>query len=406
MAFDKLRLDVPYTLRETKAPAGHRTGADYTFTIPGTAEQPDVTYDYTDEPDTAAEQVTKTDSRTGQKLDGAEFLLTGRDFAGRTVSRTAATVDGLATFLAVPVGSYTISEQKAPAGYSLSGRTIPVTVTDGDSTAATYYTKTQQFGIADDQLGVIAIDKTDAQTGRPLAGARFELTDASDRPVRDADGNTVAAQTTDADGRAVFGNLPIDRQNGTEYRVREVSAPDGYAVDSAEPVAAILTAQNPAATREFADTHKPGSVRVQKTGENGSPLAGATFTLTDSAGKTVFTATSDRDGYAFFPAVPLGSYTLRKTAAPAGYLVNSQIFSVQITDDNYTRTQLFRVSDLVVTLSDNDPPLGDRPEEASSLPAVNPKTGDGRKSGPLLWLALAAGAAAAGTFLLRRRRAK
>jgi fimbrial isopeptide formation D2 family protein/LPXTG-motif cell wall-anchored protein len=55
-----------------------------------------------------------------------------------------------------------------------------------------------------------------------------------------------------------------------------------------------------------------------------APLAGAVFTLTgvgpEGEGQTVLTATSDADGRVFFNDLDTGTYTLKETKAPAGYI--------------------------------------------------------------------------------------
>ena len=60
------------------------------------------------------------------------------------------------------------------------------------------------------------------------------------------------------------------------------------------------------------------------------PLAGATFTLTDKAGK-VLTASSDKDGYISFKGLDAGEYTLQETAAPEGYVKDGTAHTVVIT---------------------------------------------------------------------------
>lgn len=60
-------------------------------------------------------------------------------------------------------------------------------------------------------------------------------------------------------------------------------------------------------------------VRVTKTDADGKPLAGATFQLLDANGTVVATLTTGADGTATSALVPLGTYTLHESAAPAGY---------------------------------------------------------------------------------------
>lgn len=68
--------------------------------------------------------------------------------------------------------------------------------------------------------------------------------------------------------------------------------------------------------------------------EKVSPLAGAEFTLTgkgpNGEGQTVLTATSDADGRIFFNNLESGTYTLKETKAPAGYVKDNTEHTVVI----------------------------------------------------------------------------
>lgn len=70
-----------------------------------------------------------------------------------------------------------------------------------------------------EEKGSLTINKVDADTGAALSGVTYRLFDAS--------GNKVADVTTGADGRAVFSDLPLG-----SYSYQEISAPEGYVVDS------------------------------------------------------------------------------------------------------------------------------------------------------------------------------
>lgn len=65
-----------------------------------------------------------------------------------------------------------------------------------------------------------------------------------------------------------------------------------------------------------------GAVRIIKTdAEDGAPLAGATFELV-SNNAVIATATTGADGTLTFTDVPAGTYTLRETSAPEGYVLS------------------------------------------------------------------------------------
>ena len=75
-----------------------------------------------------------------------------------------------------------------------------------------------------------------------------------------------------------------------------------------------------------------------------SPLAGAEFTLTgtgpNGTGDVTLTATSDSDGRIFFNNLEVGTYTLRETKAPAGYIKDPDPHTVVITAEYNEDTTL------------------------------------------------------------------
>lgn len=84
-------------------------------------------------------------------------------------------------------------------------------------------------------------------------------------------------------------------------------------------------------------TYKEGAALPDKV----SPLAGAEFTLTgvgpNKEGQTVLTATSGADGSIHFDNLEAGTYTLKETKAPAGYIKDTGehtvVISAEYNDD-------------------------------------------------------------------------
>lgn len=79
-------------------------------------------------------------------------------------------------------------------------------------------------------------------------------------------------------------------------------------------------------------------------GNNSQPLQGAGFTLyTDSACKNVATngdeATTDENGKATFTGLAAGTYYLKETKAPAGYNLNSTVFTITVAEDGSGSTE-------------------------------------------------------------------
>jgi len=163
--------------------------------------------------------------------------------------------------------------------------------------------------------GSLTINKTDADTGKALAGVTYRLYDAS--------GNKVADVTTGADGKAVFSDLPLG-----SYSYQEISAPSGYVVDSTKyPITITTEALNIIETRT--NTMAKGSLTVRKVDVTGSPLAGAELILeTSTDGQTwteVGKITTDKTGIAKWDDLKIGAqYRVTETKAPAGYTLMAE----------------------------------------------------------------------------------
>ena len=176
--------------------------------------------------------------------------------------------------------------------------------------------------------GSLTINKTDADTGKALAGVTYRLYDAS--------GNKVADVTTGTDGMVVFSDLPLG-----SYTYQEISAPEGYVVDDTKyPITITTETLNITETRTNALAK--GSLTINKVdADTGKALAGVTYRLFDSAGNKVADATSGTNGKAVFTDLPLGSYIYQEISAPEGYVVDDTKYPITITTGtlNITETQ-------------------------------------------------------------------
>ena len=174
--------------------------------------------------------------------------------------------------------------------------------------------------------GSLTINKTDADTGKALAGVTYRLYDAS--------GNKVADVTTGTDGMVVFSDLPLG-----SYTYQEISAPEGYVVDDTKyPITITTETLNITETRTNALAK--GSLTINKVdADTGKALAGVTYRLFDSAGNKVADATSGTNGKAVFTDLPLGSYIYQEISAPEGYVVDDTKYPITITTGTLNITE-------------------------------------------------------------------
>ena len=291
-------------------------------------------------PATAEVKFTKNSSSSDTvKMNGGTFKISGDSETGH-YEDTASAVDNVVTFKYVPVSKsgefYTIEELVPPSGYQLTKDTITVAVsyTDGNHTAvaAPAYKDKDGNDTGSPILKNVPVPyipgsvelsvlKTD-EDGNKLAGASFTLYDSA--------GKTVASAISGAGGIAEFINVRGD----AKYTIRETAAPEGY--ELSDEVISVNTLADPTF---FTMVNKKlpqenGNVRIYKTDEGGDPLPGATFTLYAGGGSAIATAVSGTDGIAEFVDIPAGtSYTVRETAAPAGYDLSTEVLSFNMKKD-------------------------------------------------------------------------
>lgn len=98
------------------------------------------------------------------------------------------------------------------------------------------------------------------------------------------------------------------------------------------------------------DDKEYGGVSVTKWNEAGNTkLAGAEFTVYDSAGNAVGTMVTGANGEAYIcrtdhsEGLPLGKYTVKETKAPAGYLPDDAIYAFEIREANTIVTIGYKV---------------------------------------------------------------
>ena len=165
--------------------------------------------------------------------------------------------------------------------------------------------------------GSLTINKTDADTGKALAGVTYRLYDSA--------GNKIADAITGADGKAIFSDLPLG-----SYTYQEISAPSGYVVDSTKyPITVTSTTLNITATRTNA--LGKASVEISKVdADSNTPLQNAGFRLYDVSGSQVAEGYTDANGKLTFTGLKLGSYTCKEFQAPAGYELDETVFPITL----------------------------------------------------------------------------
>lgn len=249
------------------------------------------------------------ENNQGMPLAGAIFELL--DSAGNRLQTQTTDGNGMITFSGLTAGIYTVREINAPTGYLVG-------VTASQNVSVNAGQTAQVLFRNDPVMGKIRIMKRDQLTQQALAGATFTITRLSAPPADNNAGvGTVAATiTTGADGIAETDWLPWGK-----YRVEETGVPANY-VDNGFVTEVEITAHQQTYTVDVENEPMKGHIRLLKENEQGMPLVGTTFDLLDSAGNVLQTQTTDENGVILFSDLVAGTYTVRETSAPTGYLVD------------------------------------------------------------------------------------
>ncbi|MBM6724002.1 SpaA isopeptide-forming pilin-related protein [Pseudoflavonifractor phocaeensis] len=303
-----------YIVVETKAPKG--------YVLDETHHHVEVQYDtpailrVSNVPLTGI-MITKLSTVDDEPLMGAKFTI--RTAEGRELGEVTTDTTGTATFPVTEPGVYWVQEVEQPDGYLLDDTVHRVEVVAGEMAPLV---------VENAPEASLVIFKGDADTGRGVAGAIFE--------VEHVDGAFIGRYTTDAQGEALI--RPIEPGH---YIVREVGAPDGYELPNVtEKTVTVLAGR---INRVVFEDLAYGSLIVRlEDGADGSPLANGRFQLFWAAtGEMIQEGVTANDGTIHWGDLPTGDYIIRQTYAPDGYTMTETEIRETVVS-NETRTVVFQ----------------------------------------------------------------
>ncbi|MDF2145317.1 SpaA isopeptide-forming pilin-related protein [Knoellia sp. p5-6-4] len=316
-----------WRVTETEAPEGYLAGPartlelstqshTVTFSFVNT-ENGQVTWRKVDEFDTVLDGAAFTLSRTGQSV-----VVTDNTGAAGYTGRDTNPEPGHFAVTGLDFGTWTLTETTVPQGYA-GGAPEQVTITAG--TAAV-----DVGDVVNTQDGRVSWTKV-GEDGAPLAGAEFTAatgTGARTQTIHVTD-NTGQGGYDGADTDARAGRFALEGLDFGDWTLTETVAPLGW-TGLATPIPFTVSADDQTVGLGAIRNTMDGRLAWSKVGEDGGPLAGATFTLT-LGGQTVsvpdFTGQTGYEGADTNPAVGVfavagldfGTWTLTETVVPTGY---------------------------------------------------------------------------------------
>ncbi|ETY73603.1 SpaA isopeptide-forming pilin-related protein [Lactiplantibacillus fabifermentans] len=254
----------------------------------------------------------KTAGDTGQSLNGAEYEL--QDSDGVVIKPTLSTTSAGRIYVAdLAPGKYQFVEVKAPDGYELNSTPIPFTIESGVTTPVKLSQSDPPLPVAKGSVTLTKFAKDSTQT---LAGAEYELRDASGQTLK-------TGLTTDAAGQ-----LTVHDLTPGDYQLVETKAPTGYLLNGT-PVAVTITAGTTSTAVQVTQSDEPepakGAVTLTKFVQDSTQtLAGAEYELQTENGQVLQTGlTTDANGQLTVSDLTPGKYQLVETKAPNGYDLNT-----------------------------------------------------------------------------------
>lgn len=272
-------------------------------------------------------------------LSGWQFRVTGTAKTGQSYDKTFITdANGNITISNLRIGDYKVTEVK-------TGKTVGYITEESKDIEVKTDTVTT-VNIENKPYANIVINKVDAKTGEKVSGATFGIyTDAECEIPAQAytsatdDTLTDAVITESATGKYTCNFLPIESKDGTTYYVKELTAPDHYAIDTDVHPVTLKTANSTVAvsnnaTSKFYETPL-GSVRTTKVDADHPDvlLSGAEFTVYQSDKTTVYDKLTEiSKGTYQLDEIPAGTYYLKETKAPKYYNIDNTFYQFVISD--------------------------------------------------------------------------
>ena len=202
-------------------------------------------------------------------------------------------------------GTYLVKEVARPAGYTIQTAIQKVVITTNESSTLTFYHTANSN---------LTINKTDAETGKVLAGAEFRITKGN--------GDFVGDYTTNRAGQIVVPTLEPG-----QYTIFETRAPEGYLLDSKPKT--ITIKDNQPVIVDFVNDKVSGLTIINTCKQTGEPIRGNQFKIVTLSGQLIGNYTTGLGGRINIALEP-GTYVVYQTYVIDGYVKNEEVWNTTI----------------------------------------------------------------------------
>ena len=257
--------------------------------------------------------ITKVDGLTNQPLGGVKFKVETSDgtVGGNANGIYETDSNGEILIPNLKPDSYVVTEIETLENYELD--TTPQTIdigTDGEVYKVSFKNQPKSS---------LVIFKKDADTGEPLQGVKFKVTNADGTVI----GTSNGIFTTDQNGKIVISN--IGKQTVT---IEEVETLEGYALETQQRTVSIDYGKT--YTEEFTNTRLASFV-IKKIDEyTNEPLSGVKFLVEKQNGEHIGEYTTDSTGTINVPTLEPDWYIVRELKTKDGYILDETPKTVEV----------------------------------------------------------------------------
>ena len=292
-------------------------------------------------------------------LSGWQFRVTGTAKTGQSYDKTFITdANGNITISNLRIGDYKVTEVK-------TGKTVGY-ITENSKDLEVKTDTVTTVNIENKPYANIVINKVDAKTGEKVSGATFGIyTDAECEIPAQAytsatDGTlTDAVITESATGKYTCNFLPIESKDGTKYYIKELTAPEGYYLDTNVHAVTLKTANatvsvsNEIGKSDFNEyPYGHGAVIKEWKLDNGTAdmTADEIAQMKAELEKSLYFTVKDSNGKYITATGADGVYTYNgESTSEFRYVLKNSTFTIaELPTGDYTVTEFSTLSDYTV----------------------------------------------------------
>jgi uncharacterized surface anchored protein len=262
-------------------------------------------------------RIRKIQSGTNIPLEGAVFEI--RDPDGKLIYSLTTDASGIIDVPLSVMGNYTVTETVPPQYHLLpETQTQSVTVRYGETAEVTF---------TDIPYGTLRVVKRDAANGQPLGGAAVR--------IKNIVTNATMEGFTDSSGSVVFDKLPVGG-----YEIVEITAPDGYALDSTVHTVNVVPLSEGETSYVLTNKAKAGLRIIKFDRQTMTPIEGVTFEVWRD-GELYGTYKTDAWGEIELRNLSAGTYTAREAATVEPYVLDGTAQWIELHDGQGYISELY-----------------------------------------------------------------